>query len=591
MQLKLPSGPFSCFISWYEVVRGVAHGNVNWISFALGISTIVIIWSVQWLNKKLGLGPSGAPSASSSNSGDRERRCKFPLPEVLIPVVVTSILTYSLHLYSSPHHISIVGDLPTGFPPPLNPFAHESLCFSNSDCDIGKITSAALLPSLTISLVSFVLTAAIIKLYAKKHHEHDTICLDQDLFALGMGSFLGSCLGNAFVPSGSLSRTALVDGVGGKTQAVGVVSAICVAGVIGFAAPLLRFIPYSVLAAIVIVAILKVAKQLKDGAELLRIGFVGRSTDVLQNTMTPAVPDATELSKREEEFKDRWRIKRVEALIWWVTFFMVLIVGLDVGLASGMALCLLILTLDLGLPRVLELGIGHVRVLKKPPTRASTPAGSPKSRAVSPTSPQKKPDSQEDVSLVVSDTQDLVVEDEDSPEEEPSRPQTPANQVTVSYYKVLRAPGWLTIDSVTEWSHIPRQCRPSNLKMPGSTPVEDVGGVERVEGALVYQFRAPRLFRSVRWIRRITLRLCRRLAGGPSEMDGPKLLILDIANLEMKDESALLDRLEDLRVRVADEFGIKLVFIIPLSMEVETNIDVENYTFPSISEAVSHYLK
>ena len=74
-------------------------------------------------------------------------------------------------------------------------------------------------------------------------------------------------------------------------------------------------------------------------------------------------------------------------------------------------------------------------------------------------------------------------------------------------------------------------------------------------------------------------------------MDGPKLLILDIANLEMKDESALLDRLEDLRVRVADEFGIKLVFIIPLSMEVETNIDVENYTFPSISEAVSHYLK
>jgi MFS superfamily sulfate permease-like transporter len=538
MNLKLPSGPASVFVSWWLVIEGVfGKQNVNWLSFALGIATIVSILMLQSLNRYL---------------KQNWRSFKFPVPDVLLPVVITSILTFSFGWYKPESFgITIVGDIPSGFPAPINPFSPSSLCFSGTTCDITKIVSVTILPSITVGLVAFVISAAIIKLYAKKHNDN-SICLDQDMMALGLASLLGSCIGNSIVPSGSLSRTALVDGVGGQTQVVGIMAGLCVGLVVWFAAPLLQYIPYSVLAAIVIVAILKITSQLREGIQLLRISF-GYGDSVLGDN---------------ETMRARRQIKQVEALIWWITFVVVLVVGLDIGLAVGMLLCLVILLRDNGIPRLVELGIGQVQLLK--PMRSLT--------SVAHHSTDEPEFSNEDVAVMISaDSQGLVIDD-DGEEIHP---------LTLQFYTPLKVSGWLSRNSVDQWGDIPRQCRPPHIKMPSETPVKVEVGVERCSSASLYQFYAPQILCRTRFLRYYVLWLCDRLAPTSSNQR-PLLLILDISCFRVRNEPLFIDRLQDLCATVADK-NIRLIYVIPLSLEIETNVDISQLIFPTIAEAIAAY--
>ena len=66
-----------------------------------------------------------------------------------------------------------------------------------------------------IAIVSFALNVSMAKLYAKKHRYH--IHPNQELFAYGVGNMVASFF-SGFPSCVGLSRTVIIDSVGGRTQ-------------------------------------------------------------------------------------------------------------------------------------------------------------------------------------------------------------------------------------------------------------------------------------------------------------------------------------------------------------------------------------
>jgi MFS superfamily sulfate permease-like transporter len=188
-------------------------------------------------------------------------------------------------------------------------------------------------------MVGFILSSAIIKLYATQFAYLPRINLDQDLFALGMATVLGVMCGQAFTPSGSLSRTAIIVNSGGKSQLVSFISGGLVCGVVMFATGVLEFVPYASLAAVVLLAIRSLTKQVRQGITL--------------------IVDARRRETRGLDGVGRiWTMKRHQAIVWWVTFTIVLVFGLGTGLGVGIGLCALCVMYDMR-PRWIELGLAH----------------------------------------------------------------------------------------------------------------------------------------------------------------------------------------------------------------------------------------
>ncbi|TVP78726.1 MAG: solute carrier 26 family protein [Gemmatimonadales bacterium] len=136
--------------------------------------------------------------------------------------------------------VAVVGQVPGGLPmpglPPLDPAA-----------------AWALLPAaLTISLVGFMESIAVAKVYAMRHRYR--VRPDRELVALGMANAVGSFF-QAFPTTGGFSRTAVNDQAGSRST----VSSLVAAGVVGlvllFLTGLFRPLPSAVLAAIVLVAV------------------------------------------------------------------------------------------------------------------------------------------------------------------------------------------------------------------------------------------------------------------------------------------------------------------------------------------------
>lgn len=233
------------------------------------------------------------------------RRWRPAFPTVLFVVGASALASAVLGFEASGG--AVVGVLPQGLPTPTLPGwpGWDTL-------------GALLLPTLVISLVSFLETAASAKVdNGQLGRRWDQ---DQDLLGQGLAK-LASAVSGAFPTSSSFSRSALLIYAGARTGWATVASVVVVLAGLLLLTPLLHHVPLSVLAAIVVVAV---------------VGLI-----------------------KPREFVKLWRISRVEAVIAAITFATTVLTAprLYWGVLAGVLMSLshfLYLRLH---PRIIEIGL------------------------------------------------------------------------------------------------------------------------------------------------------------------------------------------------------------------------------------------
>lgn len=161
-------------------------------------------------------------------------------PSALLVVALATAGVWWLELHTS--GVQIVGEVPRGLPSPTMP---------PTDFDAIR----ALIPAaLTISLVGFMESIAVAKVYARKHRH--SIDANQELIGLGLANLVGAVF-RAYPTTGGFSRTAVNDQAGARTNVAALFSASVIALTLLALTSLFFYLPKAVLAAIVMVAVFK----------------------------------------------------------------------------------------------------------------------------------------------------------------------------------------------------------------------------------------------------------------------------------------------------------------------------------------------
>lgn len=223
------------------LVRGIAGGQTNLVALAIGGGALAVIagLAMRWPR----------------------------LPGILIAVVLATIAVGALGLDGA---LPIVGAVPRGVPFPAWPAAGLA--------ELRDLTIAAA----GIALVSFADTSILSRTFAGRHGVR--VDPDRELIGLGLANLAGG-LFRGFPVSASASRTPVAEAAGARTQLASVVGALALLAILIAAPRLLHDLPTTALAAIVIVA----AVRMFDLGALRRFYRVRRSDFVLAMTAFPAV--------------------------------------------------------------------------------------------------------------------------------------------------------------------------------------------------------------------------------------------------------------------------------------------------------------
>ena len=200
------SGPIRNLIS---IARSILDGKANLAASIIGFSTLAIIMFLK-----------------------RYKR----VPGILLAVVGATLVTGVFHLNEN-WGVKILGSLPQGLPSftiPRIPLA-----------DIKEVV----IGGCAVALVAFADTSVLSRIYAIKTKSH--VDPNQEMIGLGAANFAAGFF-QGFPISSSSSRTPVAEASGAKTQLTGVVGAVSVALLLLFGADLLRDLPNSALAAVVV---------------------------------------------------------------------------------------------------------------------------------------------------------------------------------------------------------------------------------------------------------------------------------------------------------------------------------------------------
>ncbi len=160
-------------------------------------------------------------------------------PNALFLVVLSIALMSVTDLQA--RGVDIVGSIPSGLPSLTVP-AIPSIS------TLGSLVPVAA----SLFLLSYVQGIGAVETFARRHDYRADA--NQELLADGVAN-LAAGLGGGFAVGGSMSRSALNDAVGGKTQLTNAVVALVLVVVLLFLTGLFTLLPETVLAAIVIVAV------------------------------------------------------------------------------------------------------------------------------------------------------------------------------------------------------------------------------------------------------------------------------------------------------------------------------------------------
>ncbi|MBO9399984.1 sulfate permease [Shimia sp. R9_3] len=217
-------------------------------------------------------------------------------------VVATTLAVWGLNL--GEQGVRIVGDVPQSLPPLTLPEL-------NSD-----LIGALLLPAILISIIGFVESVSVAQtLAAKKRQRIDP---DQELIGLGAAN-LGAAFTGGFPVTGGFSRSVVNFDAGAETPAAGIFTAVGLAVAAVALTPLVYFLPKATLAATIIVAVLSL------------VDF-----SILRKT---------------------WAYSRADFIAVAATILLTLGLGVEVGVASGVAISVLLHLYKTSSPHVAEVGL------------------------------------------------------------------------------------------------------------------------------------------------------------------------------------------------------------------------------------------
>jgi high affinity sulfate transporter 1 len=194
------------------LLRGVADGKTNTAALIIGVVCLIAILAFK--------------------------RWRPRIPGVLVAVVGATVAVGVFDL-ARRYHLSVVGPLPKGLPS----FQVPSASASN--------LQALLAGAVGIALVSFADTSVLSRTFAIRGGYR--VDPNQELVALGAAN-VASGLFQGFSVSSSSSRTPVAESAGAKTQLTGLVGAAAIALMLLFFPNLVRNLPNSALAAVVISA-------------------------------------------------------------------------------------------------------------------------------------------------------------------------------------------------------------------------------------------------------------------------------------------------------------------------------------------------
>ena len=211
------------------IVLSVLDGRVNWTTFTVGVATLAVIFLLKGSKR---------------------------VPGILVAVVGANVVVDALEL-AARAGVSVLGSLPQGLPAFAIPWITRT--------DIVPV----LIGGTAIAMVSFADTSVLSRVYAAKTRTH--VDPNQEMVGLGVAN-LAAGLFQGFPISSSASRTPVAEAAGARTQLSGVVGALTVALLLELAPDLLKNLPISALAAVVIAA----AIGMIEVADLRRIYRIQR---------------------------------------------------------------------------------------------------------------------------------------------------------------------------------------------------------------------------------------------------------------------------------------------------------------------------
>jgi SulP family sulfate permease len=187
--------------------------QTQWIALSLGVVAIVVIKGLKRIHKRI--------------------------PGALIVTLLGIVVTYVFRLDQL--GLSIVRDVPSGLP-----------SFSIPTVEQSRISE--LFPiAMTLALIAFMEAISVAKAVEEKHKLNE-VRPNQELIALGLSNVIGS-LFQSYPTTGGFSRTAVNDQAGASSTLASFISAAIVGLTLLFLTPLFYYLPNTVLAAIIMVAV------------------------------------------------------------------------------------------------------------------------------------------------------------------------------------------------------------------------------------------------------------------------------------------------------------------------------------------------
>jgi high affinity sulfate transporter 1 len=218
------NGPLRDLIS---IAQAVLAGLPNWAGFAVGAATLAIILLLKPFKR---------------------------VPGLLIAVVAATLAVGFLGLDQTAG-VKVLGPLPQGLPSFALPWTGAA--------DLVRIV----IGGCAVAMVAFADTSVLSRTYAARLRMK--VDPNQEMVGLGAAN-LAAGLFQGFPISSSSSRTPVAEAAGSRTQVTGIVGAVTVALLLVLAPNLLRYLPNSALAAVVIAAAIGLF-EFKDLARILRL--------------------------------------------------------------------------------------------------------------------------------------------------------------------------------------------------------------------------------------------------------------------------------------------------------------------------------
>lgn len=193
----------------YQIGASIVEGNTNPATFAIGLGTFLVIIILKPYKR---------------------------IPGILIAVIGATLAAGFFDLNEN-YGVKVLGSLPHGLPS----FVFPMIALSD--------LQAIVIGGCAVALVSFADTSVLSRIYAAKTKTY--VDPNQEMVGLGAANFAAGFF-QGFPISSSSSRTPVAEASGSKTQFTGVVGAVAVAMLLLFGGDLLKDLPTSALAAVVI---------------------------------------------------------------------------------------------------------------------------------------------------------------------------------------------------------------------------------------------------------------------------------------------------------------------------------------------------